>query len=75
MVEEDGWRDCERVFSLEMKPKCGFIPDAKTIDASNALKKKAPRFLLHQYLKLKQADDVLWPVRQLTVAFREGSRT
>ena len=72
MVEEDGWRDCERVFSLEMKPKCGFIPDAKTIDASNTLKKKVPRFLLHQFLKLKQVDEVPSPVRRSTASCVQG---
>eukprot|EP00210_Caulerpa_lentillifera_P002937 g2804.t1 len=39
---------------LEIKPKCGFLPTCHTIHPENEIKKKATRFALQQYLKLKQ---------------------
>lgn len=42
------------VICVEIKPKCGFIPDAKTIHPSHKVKKTASRFALQQRLKLQQ---------------------
>lgn len=40
---------------IEIKPKCGFLPTADTICPRNVVKKRVPRFTLHQALKLLKA--------------------
>nr|DAA64569.1 TPA_exp: inositol-pentakisphosphate 2-kinase 555 [Ricinus communis] len=40
--------------SVEIKPKCGFIPLSRLIAERNALKKSTTRFKMHQVLKLRQ---------------------
>ncbi|XP_065882022.1 inositol-pentakisphosphate 2-kinase-like [Euphorbia lathyris] len=42
--------------SVEIKPKCGFIPDSRFIAERNAIKKKITRFRIHQVLKLQQQE-------------------
>lgn len=37
--------------SIEIKPKCGFLPSSALIAAENSIKKKVPRFTMHQTLK------------------------
>ncbi|OMO87536.1 hypothetical protein CCACVL1_08953 [Corchorus capsularis] len=38
--------------SVEIKPKCGFLPISRFIAEENAVKRTTPRFRLHQALKL-----------------------
>lgn len=38
--------------SVEIKPKCGFLPNSDFIVAENSIKKMVPRFTMHQVLKL-----------------------
>ncbi|KAL0314664.1 UNVERIFIED_CONTAM: Inositol-pentakisphosphate 2-kinase [Sesamum angustifolium] len=40
--------------SVEIKPKCGFLPVSEFIADENAIKKKITRFKMHQLLKLHQ---------------------
>eukprot|EP00250_Pteridium_aquilinum_P011068 c19817_g1_i1 orf=550-1965(-) len=40
--------------SVEIKPKCGFLPSSALIAAKNSIKKKVPRFTMHQILKLTE---------------------
>ncbi|KAL0325762.1 UNVERIFIED_CONTAM: Inositol-pentakisphosphate 2-kinase [Sesamum radiatum] len=40
--------------SVEIKPKCGFLPVSEFIAEENAIKKKITRFKMHQLLKLHQ---------------------
>jgi Inositol-pentakisphosphate 2-kinase len=37
---------------VELKPKCGFLPSSAAIHPDNAIKRRLPRFVLHQALKL-----------------------
>lgn len=46
------------VVCIEVKPKCGFLPTAVAIAPAHAIKHVAPRFLLHQTLKLAQGERV-----------------
>uniref|UniRef100_A0A1S3Y6U6 Inositol-pentakisphosphate 2-kinase n=2 Tax=Nicotiana TaxID=4085 RepID=A0A1S3Y6U6_TOBAC len=40
--------------SVEIKPKCGFLPHSEFIAEDNAIKKSVTRFQMHQALKLNQ---------------------
>eukprot|EP01018_Ginkgo_biloba_P008467 Gb_08527 [translate_table: standard] len=40
--------------SIEIKPKCGFLPCSRFISAGNHMKKCVSRFAMHQCLKLAQ---------------------
>lgn len=40
--------------SVEIKPKCGFLPSSSYIADENAIKKNVTRFKMHQVLKLQQ---------------------
>ncbi|XP_065870314.1 inositol-pentakisphosphate 2-kinase-like isoform X2 [Euphorbia lathyris] len=40
--------------SIEIKPKCGFIPLSRFIPARNVIKRSITRFRMHQLLKLHQ---------------------
>ncbi|KAL5713009.1 inositol-pentakisphosphate 2-kinase [Ranunculus cassubicifolius] len=42
--------------SVELKPKCGFLPSSKLINEQTHVKKSVPRFRMHQYLKLRQGE-------------------
>ncbi|KAL6981878.1 Inositol-pentakisphosphate 2-kinase [Sarracenia purpurea var. burkii] len=42
--------------SVEIKPKCGFLPASRFIAEGNAIKKSVTRFKMHQSLKLKQRE-------------------
>ncbi|KAF5942894.1 hypothetical protein HYC85_020536 [Camellia sinensis] len=42
--------------SVEIKPKCGFLPDSRFISEENAIKKRITRFKMHQPLKLHQRE-------------------
>ncbi|CAL5384066.1 unnamed protein product [Camellia sinensis] len=42
--------------SVEVKPKCGFLPDSRFISEENAIKKRITRFKMHQSLKLHQRE-------------------
>ncbi|KAL7203552.1 hypothetical protein ACSBR2_016766 [Camellia fascicularis] len=42
--------------SVEIKPKCGFLPDSRFISEENAIKKRITRFKMHQSLKLHQRE-------------------
>ncbi|KAK9075599.1 hypothetical protein SSX86_003925 [Deinandra increscens subsp. villosa] len=44
----------EVCISVEIKPKCGFLPTSTFIREENAAKKRISRFRLHQILKLHQ---------------------
>lgn len=39
---------------VEIKPKCGFLPTSALIRPEHAVKRRVPRFQLHQLLKLEQ---------------------
>ncbi|CAL5223185.1 g5659 [Coccomyxa viridis] len=39
---------------LELKPKCGFLPTSPCIHPGHSIKRRVPRFQLHQQLKLAQ---------------------
>ncbi|XP_048129872.1 inositol-pentakisphosphate 2-kinase-like [Rhodamnia argentea] len=40
--------------SVEIKPKCGFLPFSKYIARQNAIKRSTTRFKMHQVLKFRQ---------------------
>ncbi|KAI5079614.1 hypothetical protein GOP47_0005093 [Adiantum capillus-veneris] len=40
--------------SVEIKPKCGFLPNSDFIVTGNDIKKRVPRFTMHQVLKLTE---------------------
>uniref|UniRef100_A0A1J3EFS7 Inositol-pentakisphosphate 2-kinase n=1 Tax=Noccaea caerulescens TaxID=107243 RepID=A0A1J3EFS7_NOCCA len=40
--------------SVEIKPKCGFLPSSSFIAEENVIKKSITRFQMHQVLKLKE---------------------
>ncbi|KNA17367.1 hypothetical protein SOVF_080660 isoform B [Spinacia oleracea] len=40
--------------SVEIKPKCGFLPSSSFITDENTIKKNVTRFKMHQVLKLQQ---------------------
>ncbi|XP_021613502.1 inositol-pentakisphosphate 2-kinase isoform X1 [Manihot esculenta] len=40
--------------SVEIKPKCGFLPLSRFIAEKNAIKRSTTRFRMHQVLKLRQ---------------------
>ncbi|KZV16053.1 inositol-pentakisphosphate 2-kinase-like [Dorcoceras hygrometricum] len=40
--------------SVEIKPKCGFLPTSRFIAEENAIKKRITRFQMHQVLRLRQ---------------------
>ncbi|XP_057423679.1 inositol-pentakisphosphate 2-kinase-like isoform X2 [Lotus japonicus] len=42
--------------SVEIKPKCGFLPLSRFISEENAVKKRITRFQMHQALKLHQGE-------------------
>ncbi|MCO5584628.1 hypothetical protein L7F22_038559 [Adiantum nelumboides] len=42
--------------SVEIKPKCGFLPNSDFITAGSYVKKRVPRFTMHQVLKLYKKD-------------------
>ncbi|KAL2318779.1 hypothetical protein Fmac_032655 [Flemingia macrophylla] len=42
--------------SVEIKPKCGFLPLSRFISEGNAIKRKISRFEMHQTLKLLQEE-------------------
>lgn len=44
----------EPCISVEIKPKCGFLPSSRFIADENAIKKNVTRFKMHQFLKLQQ---------------------
>ncbi|KAF8091853.1 hypothetical protein N665_0433s0020 [Sinapis alba] len=46
-----GGGDC---LSVEIKPKCGFLPTSRFISEENNLKRSVSRFKMHQLLKLEQ---------------------
>lgn len=49
----DGAAPC---ISVEIKPKCGFLPCSSFISSENHLKRLVSRFLMHQHLKLSQKE-------------------
>ena len=57
---------------IELKPKCGFLPSAATIQSGNSVKKQRSRFTLHQQLKLAQVPHFpLFECTLTTVSFCE----
>ncbi|PSS31320.1 Inositol-pentakisphosphate 2-kinase [Actinidia chinensis var. chinensis] len=42
--------------SVEIKPKCGFLPVSRFISEGNAIKKRISRFKMHQSLKLRERE-------------------
>ncbi|KAJ0962891.1 hypothetical protein J5N97_028013 [Dioscorea zingiberensis] len=42
--------------SVEIKPKCGFLPYSEFIVGANAIKKSVTRFRMHQFLKLHKKE-------------------
>lgn len=46
----------EVCFAVEIKPKCGYLPNTEFISKKNAIKKDVTRFEMHQILKLHQGE-------------------
>ncbi|KAL6995715.1 Inositol-pentakisphosphate 2-kinase [Sarracenia purpurea var. burkii] len=46
----------EFCFSVEIKPKCGFLPVSRFISEGNAIKKRITRFKMHQSLKYRHGE-------------------
>ncbi|KAJ7005930.1 hypothetical protein NC653_005307 [Populus alba x Populus x berolinensis] len=46
----------EPCISVEIKPKCGFIPSSEFIAERNSVKRSATRFQMHQVLKLREQE-------------------
>lgn len=46
----------ELCITVEIKPKCGFVPDSEFISEENAVKKRVSRFRMHQLLKLQKKE-------------------
>ncbi|XAR61729.1 Inositol-pentakisphosphate 2-kinase [Bertholletia excelsa] len=46
----------EFCISVEIKPKCGFLPDSKFISEGSIIKKSITRFKMHQALKLHEKE-------------------
>ncbi|GAB2235543.1 hypothetical protein Droror1_Dr00025971 [Drosera rotundifolia] len=53
-VFPSGTNSGEPCISVEIKPKCGFLPLSRFISEENAVKKNVTRFKMHQILKLHQ---------------------
>ncbi|KAK9947042.1 hypothetical protein M0R45_012479 [Rubus argutus] len=51
-----GTQEGETCISVEIKPKCGFLPSSKFIDEGNAIKRRITRFRMHQALKLHDGE-------------------
>ncbi|XP_062022108.1 inositol-pentakisphosphate 2-kinase-like [Rosa rugosa] len=51
-----GIQEGETCISVEIKPKCGFLPTSKYIDEGNAIKRRITRFRMHQALKLRDGE-------------------
>ncbi|PIA52750.1 hypothetical protein AQUCO_01000549v1 [Aquilegia coerulea] len=51
-----GTRKGNPCISVEIKPKCGFLPSSKFIREQNSIKKSVTRFRMHQLLKLHQGE-------------------
>ncbi|XP_050366522.1 inositol-pentakisphosphate 2-kinase-like [Argentina anserina] len=47
-----GIQEGETCISVEIKPKCGFLPSSEYIDEGDAIKRRITRFRMHQALKL-----------------------
>lgn len=52
----DGILKGDHCISVEIKPKCGYLPSSVYIKEQNAVKRSVPRFRMHQYLKLNQGE-------------------
>ncbi|KAL6207462.1 hypothetical protein ACLB2K_018420 [Fragaria x ananassa] len=52
----DGVQEGETCISVEIKPKCGFLPASEYIDEGNAIKRRITRFRMHQALKLHDGE-------------------
>ncbi|KAL6216174.1 PREDICTED: inositol-pentakisphosphate 2-kinase-like [Fragaria vesca subsp. vesca] len=52
----DGVQEGETCISVEIKPKCGFLPSSEYIDEGNAIKRRITRFRMHQALKLHDGE-------------------
>ncbi|XP_061355396.1 inositol-pentakisphosphate 2-kinase-like [Gastrolobium bilobum] len=50
----DGSQGSRPCISVEIKPKCGFLPLSRFISEENAIKRSITRFEMHQALKLHQ---------------------
>lgn len=46
--------DSTSTFSVEIKPKCGFLPQSTLIHPQNSIKHRVCRYQLHQHLKHEQ---------------------
>lgn len=46
----------EVCISVEIKPKCGFLPFLRYISEGNAIKKRITRFKMHQPLELRERE-------------------
>lgn len=49
-----GPNDTVPCISIEIKPKCGFLPSSRFISAENHIKRLVSRFAMHQHLKFSQ---------------------
>ncbi|XP_057434977.1 inositol-pentakisphosphate 2-kinase-like isoform X2 [Lotus japonicus] len=51
--------DSSPCISVEIKPKCGFLPLSRFISEETEIKKRITRFAMHQALKLHQGETML----------------
>lgn len=51
-----GPNDTAPCISIEIKPKCGFLPSSRFISAENHIKRLVSRFAMHQHLKFSQKE-------------------
>ncbi|CAN6722254.1 unnamed protein product [Malus baccata var. baccata] len=49
-------QEVEPCISVEIKPKCGFLPSSKFIDEGNSIKRSITRFRMHQALKFHDGE-------------------
>ncbi|KAK7280684.1 hypothetical protein RJT34_25751 [Clitoria ternatea] len=52
----NGSQGCGPCISVEIKPKCGFLPLSRFISEGTAIKRRITRFEMHQALKLHQGE-------------------
>ncbi|XP_050124613.1 inositol-pentakisphosphate 2-kinase-like [Malus sylvestris] len=49
-------QEVEPSISVEIKPKCGFLPSSRFIDEGNSIKRSITRFRMHQALKFHDGE-------------------
>ncbi|ONK77818.1 uncharacterized protein A4U43_C02F11010 [Asparagus officinalis] len=55
-LSSKGTLNADMCFTVEIKPKCGFLPSSEFIAQKNVIKKSTTRFKMHQLLKLHEGE-------------------